>query len=450
MITFSKSRNASFVLMALVPLAGIFVACGTDPSSSEDGDSGVDSSAEATADAASPDGSAADADARVDAAVVDASALEVECTAEPCIVQIAGGGSQICARTSTGIAYCWGNNPCGEVAPPLADAGVDDPEAGTPPFVPGVVAAPRPILSGVQFISVGLGAGCAVMDGGALKCWGGLSTASTPASCFPPLSPQVIDGLPPLATVTASNTAVCGVAQDQQLWCWGSIPSLLGHVTCTDPYCDSSSFPPALADLGGAKTREVSTFANGTYAVDETGQLRSWGANAVLGRPTQFAYDTPYPVAGLDRVSRVSASTQYFDVRTCAVSNGVIFCWGVDYAGVGPATPKQIALPEGQIATSVSVGVHACATTLDGSVFCWGTNTAGQLGDGSDVDQPIYPVEVRGLTAKAASVVATDVASCALLVTGAVECWGDNATGQLGLGAVDHLLHYQPGLVAFQ
>lgn len=463
MTIFPKSRAVWFLCGTFGPLAGIVMACASNAPllAADDVDSGPagDSSADAAADAA--DAAPSITDGRADA-LVDASALAIACSVEPCVVQISGGGSQVCARTSTGVAYCWGNNPCGEIPPPLTDAGADagadaDADAGdaeavapTPTFVPGNVPAPRRILSGVHFISVGLGAACAVMDGGALKCWGGLPTVSTPAGCNPPLSPKTIDGLPALESVTASSTVVCGLGQDKELWCWGSSPWLLARVTCTDPFCDSSSFPPGHAELGGVKTREVGAFANGAYAVDESGQLRSWGANAVLGRPTQFAYDTPYPVAGLDRVSSVSPSTQYFDIRTCAVSNGVVYCWGVDYRGVGPAAPQQVPLPADQIATSVSVGAHACATTLDGSVFCWGANSAGQLGDGSGTSQPVHPVKVQGLTAKATAVVATDVASCALLVTGAVECWGGNATGQLGLGTADHLLHFQPRLVAFQ
>ncbi|MDB4982100.1 MAG: regulator of chromosome condensation [Myxococcales bacterium] len=454
MTIFSKSRSLSLVFGAFVSFSGMWMACSSDaPSTTGDGGVAlVDSSADGAVDAPILDASITDARADV---LVDASPLAVECSGEPCVVQISGGSSQICVRTSTGIAYCWGNNPCGEIAPALtgADAAAPDaaaPDAAQAPFVPGIVPAPRQILSGVHFISVGLGAACAVMDGGALQCWGGLPTISKSAGCNPPLSPTTIDGLPLLESVTATSTVVCGVSLNKEVWCWGASPWLLARATCTDPFCDSSSFPPGRAELGGAKTREVGAFANGVYAVDESGQMQSWGANAVLGRPTQFAYDTPFPVAGMDHVGSVSASTQYFDVRTCAVSNGVIYCWGVDYAGVGPALPWRVALPAGQIATGVSVGAHACATTVDGSVFCWGLNTSGQLGDGSGVDRPIYPVKVQGLKAKATHVVATDVASCALLVSGEVECWGGNVTGELGLGAADHLLHFQPRLVAFK
>jgi hypothetical protein len=42
-----------------------------------------------------------------------------------------------------------------------------------------------------------------------------------------------------------------------------------------------------------------------------------------------------------------------------------------------------------------------------------------------------------------------DDATCALLVDGSVECWGDNTCGQLGLGARDDLVHPTPTKVEF-
>jgi alpha-tubulin suppressor-like RCC1 family protein len=88
---------------------------------------------------------------------------------------------------------------------------------------------------------------------------------------------------------------------------------------------------------------------------------------------------------------------------------------------------------------------------VDGSVFCWGSNQAGQLGDGTGVDHPLVPTKVAGLKAKAAKVVASKATTCALLVTGEVQCWGANDKGQLGVGSADFLPHLQPGsVVAFQ
>lgn len=83
---------------------------------------------------------------------------------------------------------------------------------------------------------------------------------------------------------------------------------------------------------------------------------------------------------------------------------------------------------------TVSAGISAsCAITPTGGVECWGANADGQLGDGTNTTST-YPVKVTGLDAKAISVTISLNHACALLSTGKVECWGANASGQLGDG----------------
>ncbi len=77
--------------------------------------------------------------------------------------------------------------------------------------------------------------------------------------------------------------------------------------------------------------------------------------------------------------------------------------------------------------------VQTCAITPSGGVECWGGNTTGQLGDGTTTSST-YPVAVTGLTGKAISLSGGNNFTCALLSSGAVDCWGDNTYGQLGVG----------------
>jgi hypothetical protein len=75
---------------------------------------------------------------------------------------------------------------------------------------------------------------------------------------------------------------------------------------------------------------------------------------------------------------------------------------------------------------------HNCALQTSGAVLCWGQNTSGQLGDGTKLDRPT-PVAVLGLT-NAVAVSAGGEYTCALKATGSVVCWGDNKYGTLGNG----------------
>jgi alpha-tubulin suppressor-like RCC1 family protein len=66
-------------------------------------------------------------------------------------------------------------------------------------------------------------------------------------------------------------------------------------------------------------------------------------------------------------------------------------------------------------------------------VKCWGEGTEGDLGNGQ-TSMSLVPVDVVGLKGQAVAVSVTQISSCALLATGAVQCWGQNNTGELGDG----------------
>lgn len=85
------------------------------------------------------------------------------------------------------------------------------------------------------------------------------------------------------------------------------------------------------------------------------------------------------------------------------------------------------------LATAVGVGWnHACAVVQDRQVLCWGHNGTGQLGNGKVSSRPTAPVQVVGLAAGVTALALGEGHSCALEVGGAVQCWGGNASGQLG------------------
>jgi alpha-tubulin suppressor-like RCC1 family protein len=90
--------------------------------------------------------------------------------------------------------------------------------------------------------------------------------------------------------------------------------------------------------------------------------------------------------------------------------------------------------PSGVRAIGIAAGyAHTCALTRAGGVRCWGYNHFGQLGDGTTVNRR-RPVGVFGLRRGVRAIAAGGRHSCALMKLGAVECWGDNAYGELGDG----------------
>ncbi|WP_164009376.1 MopE-related protein [Pyxidicoccus trucidator] len=99
-----------------------------------------------------------------------------------------------------------------------------------------------------------------------------------------------------------------------------------------------------------------------------------------------------------------------------------------------PATTRQ-GLAAVRVPQTVAAGAyHSLFLRKDGEVWAWGQNTAGQLGTGNTSTTPLpQPSRVNGLPPIKA--LAAGVAhSLALDVDGNVWVWGQNASGQVGLG----------------
>ena len=127
--------------------------------------------------------------------------------------------------------------------------------------------------------------------------------------------------------------------------------------------------------------------------------------------------------------------------HTCAVTPaGGVVCWGANASGqLGNDDTSDAHRPVfvtglGSGVSAVSVGQnHSCALTGVGAVMCWGNNESGQLGDGTNANRTV-PVNVKGLDTGIVAVSAGYDHTCALTSGGGVKCWGSGVYGQLGDG----------------
>jgi alpha-tubulin suppressor-like RCC1 family protein len=73
-----------------------------------------------------------------------------------------------------------------------------------------------------------------------------------------------------------------------------------------------------------------------------------------------------------------------------------------------------------------------------GAVQCFGSNAAGQLGRGNAVTLDATPASVQGLSSGAVTISAGASHACAVTPAGEVMCWGLNDFGQLGDNSQDN------------
>jgi len=203
-------------------------------------------------------------------------------------------------------------------------------------------------------------------------------------------------------------------------------------------------FAGTVLPAGAAKLHPLAISAGGghTCALTGTGAVECWGSNfyGQLGAGAIGDQHTPVAVPGLTGVLAISAGGEH----TCIVNkdHGVM-CWGDNSSGqLGDNNaeakayfPVAVSGLASGVAAVAAGGSHTCALTQTGAVKCWGSNASGQLGngDGTGAQHPV-PVDVRGLSSGVSGIGSGQAGSCALTVGETVKCWGWNGSGQLGNG----------------
>jgi alpha-tubulin suppressor-like RCC1 family protein len=173
--------------------------------------------------------------------------------------------------------------------------------------------------------------------------------------------------------------------------------------------------------------------------------LRCWGDNTTgdLGNGTMTDSNVPIAVPNLSGVTAIASG---LGAHTCVVMNdNTARCWGDNFFGsVGNGQnnvnqPTPVVVTGLKAVSAISVGnFHTCALIAGGTIQCWGYNASGQLGDGTTTDSAV-PVPVFSING-AIAVAAGDSHTCALKSDGTVWCWGSNSIGQLGVTGVDSSL----------
>jgi alpha-tubulin suppressor-like RCC1 family protein len=326
----------------------------------------------------------------------------------------------------------------------------------------------------------------------------GDGTTTGPEECGAPEKqacstlPVFVSGLGGVAAVTGGGTFeedqfALALRENGTVMSWGADPGgALGNgsegaSSVPTPVCAVGATSPCSEESQQLKgVVAVSAGADHTIALLQNGTVVTWGEIAFGGlgdgtnKPSNVpvrvcAVGTPSPQEReakgetpgcptgpyIEGVTAISTGSRFF----LAVSNGTVVAWGTNSGsgvlgnGKGSGTtftPAPVCAvgtvgecPSGPYLTGAtalsSTSTDSLALLSNGKVAAWGAGAEGQLGNGTEAAS-FVPVEVSSLTGVAAVAAGGELINggnphmLALLGTGTVKAWGNNAFGQLGVG----------------
>jgi alpha-tubulin suppressor-like RCC1 family protein len=301
----------------------------------------------------------------------------------------------------------------------------------------------------IKLVAAGGSHTCALQSDGTVWCWGNYGEAdwTGDAGTLDTPTPLEIDGAMGATDLVLGTSTACAILVDGTLSCWGhNDTGQLGDGTMND-----SASAVRVAGLSSVTSVAVATaFACASLG---DGTVSCWGSNQLggLGNGTQTDSPTPVKVSGLASAVSLAAGWDHVCAR---LADDSVQCWGSNQEGqlgVDPTTSTMcggffpcstvpVTLAGATGATAISAGQgYTCVLQSGGTVSCLGGNFSGQLGTGSDIGPNSCGGDACSTQLLAVSgLVAVGGLSCggghccALSADGSVQCWGDNASGEIG------------------
>lgn len=292
---------------------------------------------------------------------------------------LTAGAFHTCGVTAGGAAYCWGDNFFGE----LGDGTTTERHSPAPVLGSLTFASLNAGADGTQT--------CGLSTSGTAYCWGDNSFGALgDATTTQRLTPTLVTGQLAFTTLSGGRHHTCGLVAGGAAYCWGdNIYGELGDGTAIQRNGPTSvvggfRFTSLARAIAGVNT--CALIAGGTaycWGFNDDGEL---GDGTTTGRttPTPVAGGlsfTALAVAAFHTCGLTGGNVTYCWGRN---SSGVIG----DGTLTQRLTPTTVA--GALVFTSITIGAyHTCALTAGGAAYCWGDNYLGALGDGTQTNRSV-------------------------------------------------------------
>lgn len=241
--------------------------------------------------------------------------------------------------------------------------------------------------------------------------------------------------------IASGSNFTCAARNNGTTYCWGQNDQQ--QIGTWPAPCDNKANCVAVPTVvrkhtfgpDSIKAIELDAGDNHACILDSKSDAWCWGSGSAgqngLGNG-QRSMSEAVPVVGNLKFQSIAAG----GASTCGTSSNVVFCWGTlgDSLLGGTPAPTRVS-PDARFPIVVVGGNSGCVlrTSRGGpaAVDCWGQNMLGQLGIAANNKAiPFARASAFGTSVVAMSM-STDL-NCVELSDGTVKCAGNNSAGQAG------------------
>jgi hypothetical protein len=320
----------------------------------------------------------------------------------------------------------------------------------------------------VQSLGLGIGYSCALLTGGAVKCWGsdqygvlGQDSVRRDISDPSEVGPLDFGDTRAVVQLSAGWYHVCVLFEDGHARCWGrNDKGQLGRGDSEDYGDDAGETLNVLPDIPLQRVIQISAGVSNTCALVRAGQgsqgtVHCFGTDGegAIGDERSGDFGDDEPVDALRPAALAATATRVMagDGINCArLASGVVQCWGGNAfgtLGIGdvPCMPNDegvctrllsgpiddpVRNLEGRVITDIELNqAHACALDSRGDLSCWGRNDQSRAGYphaiyGTVLGAPPSPLNL-GADVDVIAVGLGTRHGCALDAKGFIRCWGE-------------------------